>query len=463
MGNPLTGGEGGGGGLPPTDIPVADFTSQASQLTLGMKGAGWFAKLAAAFASAILPALTTYMSAAISVIDSIMALGVALLTSSQGINTPGFFQMTAAMVEDLLGVPVDSASMESAYQRGGNVAGMRAVGGKLLDVLTSEFTTGTTLTPAGGLAAAKAFLGFVLSFSVREANVSVMTSMIPEEYRILDGLRDYGVDMARNLGLGRLSRLIFQPFMKSLVQDPATWYFNQTYRPTLLPAAEAIRAHIRGLITDDQREQYLSYAGYADDLITPMEQEYAVQLFQSGVYNLFKWGQMDEPTVVKTYQRRGMLQQDAQLEFSASEYAEADPEVTSLMSTLATQRVDGFIDAPTFAQNVDLLPIGPIRKQWFKQYVGQRIEVPRTLLTLSEMQAALVDGIIAVDDLDSWMQVKGYSDDDRATLMLLSLVKIETDDAKLAKSKYTYLKAVAAAKKKGEPLPPAPFGVTPVS
>ncbi|MGH9402858.1 MAG: hypothetical protein ACRD2P_12210 [Terriglobia bacterium] len=462
MGNPLTGGGNGEGGGPPPDIPVANFATQAAQTTAGMKAAGWFAKLVAALATWMMPALTTYITALLSVLDSVMALGTNLLTSSQGMNSPGFFQLTAAMIEDLLGVPVDSASMESAFRRGGNIAGMRDVGGKLLDVLNSEFVTGNTLSPDQGFAAAKAFLGFVLAFSVREANVSVTTSLIPEEFRILDGIRDYGVDMARNLGLGRLTRLIFQPFIKATVQDPVTWYFNQKYRPALMPALESVRAHIRGAITDDQFKQNMAYWGFADNLVPAFEQEAAVQVFQTGLYNLYKWGQMSEQDVIKNYQRRGMLLADAQIEFNAALWGEADTEINSLLSTLATQREDGFIDAPTFAGNVDLLPIGQKRKDAFKQLVGQRIEVPRTMLSLVEVESAVISGYLAIDDLSSFLQRKGYSPDDAAVLMLQTLAKIETDEAKLAVTQFKYQLAVAKAKKKGEPIPPPPPGVAPI-
>lgn len=461
------GGLTGGGGLPGgdsgiPDIPVADFTESAKQWVKGASDGGLWAKFWSYWASAIFPALSTLMVSILGNLDELMAIGTELLTSAQGMNSPGFFQLTAAMMEDLLGVDVTPDTMQAAFRRGGQIAGMEAVGEKLLGILTTESIVGSTINPDQGIKAAQAFLGYVLSFSVREANVSTIVSMIPEEFRILDGIRSYGVDMARNLGLGRLTRLVFAPFFKALIQDPTTWYFNQKYRPTLLAASEAIRAHIRGEITDAQRQKYLSYAGYPDDIISAMEQEYAVQVFQSGIYNLFKWGQMSASDVVKNYRRRGMLEADANIEYQASLYSEADTELSSLITELIAQRVDGFIDAPTFQGNIDNLPIGPIRKQWILQLAGQKIEVPRTLLSLGEVQAGVESGYLAVDDLTEFLGHKGYSDRDAAVIVIQTMQKIETEAAKEAVAKYKYSLAVAKAKKKGEPIPPPPPGVAPL-
>lgn len=458
--NPGGGLPGGDSGIP--DIAVPDYSLTAQQFTFGQKAAGWFADLTAHFAAILMPTLTTYIADALSGLDSLMALGTNLLTASQGMNSPGFFQLTAAMIEDLLGVPVGSDSMRQAFARGGNVAGMRDVGGKLLDTLAGEFVTGTSLSPEQGFNAAKAFLGFVLAFSVREANVSVVTSLIPEEFRILDGIRDYGVDMARNLGLGRLTRLIFQPFIKATVQDPVTWYFNDKYRSALLSPDVAIRANIRGELPDADTKLILAYHGYPDSYFDVLKQEYAIQLFQSGVYNLYKWGQLQQQDVIAIYQRRGMLAADAQAEFNASLYSEADTELGSLITELITQRVDGFLDAPTFAGNIDQLPVGAIRKQWIKQLAGQKIEVPRTLLSLSEVQAGVTGGYLAIDDLSAWLAHKGYSDDDSNVLIIQTLEKVATDQAKLAVAQFKYNLAVSKAKAKGEPIPPPPPGVSPV-
>ncbi|MGH9770416.1 MAG: hypothetical protein ACRD4Q_01740 [Candidatus Acidiferrales bacterium] len=460
MGNPLiggSGGEGSGGGGP--DIPIPDFFTQATQTTAGQKAAGWFANLVAQLAASIMPALTTYMTAALSVLDSVMALATNLLTASQGMNSPGFFQLTAAMIEDLLGVPITSATMEAAFRRGGNVAGMTDVGGKFLDVLTHEFVSGASLSPDQGISAAKAFLGFVLAFSVREANVSVTTSLIPEEFRILDGVRDYGVDMARNLGLGRLTRLAFAPLMKALVQTPMTWYFNNKYRPTLLSYSESVRANLRGGLTADQLKTSLAYQGYPDDFMQALTLEAIEQPSYTDYYEMYKWGMLAEQDAVKGIQLRGTLPDRAQTFFDAERFRDADTEINSTLSRLASMFEAGFMDSATWNDQLDALPIAPDRKSRYKDYVTLYKEYPHKTLSLAEVQSGVESGYLDVDDMATWLSNAGYGPGDAATLILLTFEKLQTAEAKLAIAKFKYALAVAKAKAKGNPIPPPPPGV----
>ena len=236
---------GGGPSQPQTpDIPVADFNQQAQQYTAGQRKAGFWSdawtKLHAAFADGLSIVITLLAAS----FDDLMTLWVKFMTAAQSMSNPNFFPLASAMLSDLLGIEISSDQVEQAWRRGGVVSGMGSLGNSFVNQLLGEFATGNQITPESGLKAADAFLGFLITFSIREANMEFITSLIPEEYRFGEDIRDYAVNMARNLGLGRMARQVMMPFLKAVIQDPVTWYYNQQYRPTLLSVPEVFRGYL---------------------------------------------------------------------------------------------------------------------------------------------------------------------------------------------------------------------------
>jgi len=99
---------------------------------------------------------------------------------------------------------------------------MQATGAAFVDLLASEFAGVTQtdeggvfkvakgtgigglpnvpLTPEGGMNAARAFLGFAMSFAVREGNTDFFASLIP--FGIGEGYKAFAEDLSKSLGLG---------------------------------------------------------------------------------------------------------------------------------------------------------------------------------------------------------------------------------------------------------------------
>jgi hypothetical protein len=453
------------GGEPPVpitpDVPVPSFQQQAQQTAAGLQQGGFWADLGAVLAVLRIPSVTNAMSLLLGMVDWVLTMGVTLLTKAQGANNPMFFDFLAAMLSDLLGVEFGAGDMQTAYGRGGNVQAMQAAGGKLFDLLAGEFGTTGSLTPESGIAAAKAFIGYMLSFSVREANVATMVQLLPDELRFMEGLRHYGTVMARNLGLGRLARRALQPLIQTLIADPMQWSLNAQYRPKILSESLAVHALLRGQINQDTFNRLMAWTGYDDDAIEAVQEENYTRPPASDYYMLQRYGAMDADTMLESIRNTGTSQGLAQVMVETEQYREADTEVSAFMGELRTQRVAGYIDAPTFSSLVDGLPISDQHKTWFKNLVGQQVEWPRSHLTQAEGQSAYVAGIIDLSDYQNILITLGYSDSDQDVLVNLTLLKLSKEAYTAAKAEWTYLKQVAAAKKKGEAPPPAPPGIGP--
>jgi hypothetical protein len=443
-------------GAPPAEVPIPDWRATARAEALGRQDAGEFDSLWAKFRASAAAALVPVIRLLISIMDDILALVVEFFTAAQGTNTPGFFTLVTAVIADLLGVPVNEADITNAFRRGGNIAGVRAIGGKLFDQLASEFGGGSAITPEGGIGAAKAFLGFLMAFSIRQGNLEVITQLLPEEFRIAEGVRSYGELMAENLGLGRLARRALQPLLQILIQDPMTWFLNRQYRPKLLGATQAIKAHNRGLMDDQTFNAEIAFDGYNEQRANALTEETLEQVAASDLYTLLRYGHIDRDQFMILMRRRGMHPVDAGRYLEAAQLAEASGEVTSYLTLLKTQRLAGFIDAASFNGQVDSLPLSDEHKRRFRDLIGQELEAPRKSLTLGEMQTAYVDGLIDLSELQTFLAREGYSADDQLTLQYQTLIKLDNLEARQAVALYKWNKAKKKAAAAGEPEPPPP-------
>lgn len=459
MGGFTGGGDGGTGSSGGPEIPIPDFVASGAETAQGIKQSGLTGSLWADFWGYLALGWTVLWRTVTSLLDGFLSLVVDFFTTAQGTNTAGFFALVASLVSDLLGIEVSGQHILDTFKTHGQLSSIREVGGTLYDTLAGEFAPSATLSPDQGEGGAKAFLGFLIEFAVRQGNVSFLQSIFPFDW--LEGVREYGETMGRNLGLGRMARQAMHPLIQTVIADPLQWQLNQKYRPKILAPAEAVRAFNRGLIGQDLFNQEMAWAGYTDERIKALQQDNLVQLAVAEVYELLKWGKITEDVALALLSRFGYDGATADHFLAAERVKEADPHIAQLLSVIRTQRVGGFIDAPTFRGVVDSLPLGQEAKDRFVNAVGQEIEFPRRRLTLAEAQAAFVDGIFDATDLDAWLAVEGYDDLSHQTLFLQTLLKLNTQEAKDAVAQFKYDKAVKKAQAAGQPIPPPPPGVKP--
>ena len=436
-----------------------DFGSTGQDLGAGMAASGLPVAHAVAKHAAAVTGWGVVWSVVTNIVDEVLTAGVTLLTNLQGTNTPGFFDFLQALMSDLLGVDFAPDALSNAWAQGGDVGGITSAGSLLLNQLSSEMNRPLPSPDGPGMTAAKSLLGWMMAFSVREANVSVFTSMIPEEYRFLDGLRDYGVSLARNLGLGRMARLIFQPWLKVAIQDPVTHELNAAYTPTFLGTTQAIKAKARGIYSQSDLEDEAAADGYTLQRLQALTKDTLTQLQESHVWELYKWGAFDQSAALAALTSYGIDPDVVQQYFAALGYKERDTYVPQFLSVIHSQFLNGYLSLDQYQSIVTNLRITQESQQDLLAILGQLASLPRKRLTLAEMQGYYVDGIVDLQDIETYLQLEGYSSDDQDLLVLATLIKSGEESAKLSKAEYAYHKAVLAAVKKAEPPPPPPYGI----
>src|SRR6267143_1311060 len=128
-------------GNPPTTVNVGDVAQQeidpnnfGNLVARGVAESGWIEHLAIALWLGFIKSIEAGLSLFASIVDSFLALLSNAFLAAQCNSTPGFYQLTAALITDLTGVEVDGGVLFDRYQKRGRIAAMQATGGAFVDL-----------------------------------------------------------------------------------------------------------------------------------------------------------------------------------------------------------------------------------------------------------------------------------------------------------------------------------------
>lgn len=443
---------------PPIDInvPPPDYLQAGKLEAQGTKESGLPERLAAGIVLAVVRFLAPAVRILAGSLDEILAAVAVLFQAGQGEGSRGFSDLVAAVLGDLLGVEIAGDSIFAAFQTRGRIAAMQEAGSGLLDLLTKEFISGGDVSPEQGDAAVRAFLGFVLSFAVRQGNIEFLTSLIPEEYRFADGFRAYGELMAKNLGLGRLTRVALRPLMTTLVATPFQWRLNQSFHPTQFREGDMISPLQQTLMSSDLIFQQMDLLGYSKDKIEALIKLHQKRLTVDEIDLFYRFGSAGRDDAIAHLADLGYPPDLAAQVLNAKDLGRGVTALRNLIDSAETAVTDGHITVDDFSALLDTLPIGPLEKAFRLQAVGFKVKAPHTHLTLAQAQKAFEEGIWTLDQLSAYLDARGYSADDSTTLQLITLLALAKLDEAKKVAQFTYEQKVAKAKAKNQAIPPPP-------
>lgn len=434
-------------GLADTEIDPARY---AELLAAGLRKSNIFKDLIATLLFGLITLLQDLITFAASLFDKILgSLGGAFL-AAQAQKSAGFYTLCAELMEDLTGIEVDGAKLTADFQRGGRLTAMTALGGSLFNALASEFAgqeqgeaeggftiapgTGVgglpekALTPAGGVNAARSFLGFQTSFAVREGNTDILASILP--FGVGHWFKDFAEDFSKNVGIGRLGRVALRPLVQVLVATPLTWAMNLQYRPTLLSASEAVQAWLDGYFTTEQLQQEHGLHGLSparsqaviqNTLKNPTSEQLATLLVGGKInaddYKLYMKHQGYTEDVITLIDDANDLAPTRRASLRAAEHFVQEYVTGIITSDELDQALHGM---GAFGQGRMLLTDGEIQN--LKGLAGSLAAFPRKKMTPAQMKQAYVDATITLQEYEDYLLRVGYSQANVTTLGIEALI-----------------------------------------
>jgi hypothetical protein len=436
-------------GIPPTNVDVSDITgteidpaAAAFLGALGIAKSGLIEKFFGTRAAAMIDSATTITAILTGNWDKVMAMVGALFLAAQGEKNSGFYDLAAAVVEDLTGTKVDAEALKQSTFGSGRLAGMQALGGDLYNLLQNEFKPASGDLEEGDTAPAEKFLGFLMNFCIRQGNVAAMCEAMPKELGFLSGFRDYGEQMAKNLGLGRLARRALQPLMQILVADPLMYKLQEDYRPKRVGATTAIKKFFRDPTFEEQMKKELGQEGYSDDRIQDLITDLRPLLAERQLIEYaFRTGSFFDST-------GNALSTDLATELSQRGYT--IEEIDRLLRISRPQLKENEI-AQLFTHGIieHDIALGYLSKLGYDNDTAQLALQAHSFqhnqtrrLGLGELKKAFHNNVIDLLELKAHLTSQGYSDDD---IQIITLDLLQPTVGKVRQLSLAEIKAAVKA------------------
>lgn len=360
---------------------------------------------------------------------------------------PELGQLSAEALSEFLGTEVSAEDIPDGTGKHGNLKQVQAIGGKLHEVLTHEFAPDGVVTPQSAEMGARAFSGFNIRFSVANAFISIMSEMLSDEH--LTQFRELGVEVAQNLGLGRLHRQALKPLIRNLIEEPYDQLLRHRYRPDRLGDRQYVRAMLAGKITPEACRAELAYKGLRDADIEHAISEYTTRNADIDIHRLYRWGIITKEQAIQQLRDDGLSLEYATQRLTAIELSRTDSKVNEYVNVLEQQLVDGVLSLDAFNNLLERCPLSENEKQWERNIVGLKLDSVRKQLTWAQVKAAYIDAFITLDYVDRWLEREGYGDEESLVLEL-ELLKENNEAIEKQKAKDDKKKRADARAQAGE-------------
>jgi len=418
--------------------------------------AGYYLKV---FWAGLIEGMKIVLTVLADVFDELAALLTGFFTAAQGQDTPGFNDLVAAVLSDTLGVEVSGSDLSQAQFQSGRIGAMQKVGEDLFNTLANEFvgvgavatsgsglgglpdTGGKPLTPEQGIKAAQAFIGFALSFAVRQGNVAFLSSALPWEW--LSGIREYGEMMAKNLGLGRLTRRALQPFIQTLIATPLQEALNRQYRPKVLDAKQLASAFIRGEFDRTNYLDRLAGQGYTDQDAAILVNDTYTRMNLEEVLLLNDVGILSDDDLQPRVQALGFNSSDIPLLLRARRLTAIQGLDRKYSALLADRLVQGSISQEDYDIAINKLPLPKYEIDRTTRNAVELLILRQKQLSLSIVKKMYLNAVITIDELLTHVRELGYQPDD------VDLIEMEVLTEQAQAAAKAKMKASKAGKKKG--------------
>lgn len=360
-----------------------------------------------------------------------------------------YSKVAAAALGAMFDVNVDSSQFRP-FSPGGNEGAARIIGDAVLRGMAEPHEP---LEP--GDANAKKYIGTMV-------NIGVEGWLNGFVFELLESVGTFGwvkgekfgelKDIMVNvLGLSRLSRRVFGPYVNTLVVEPFRWQLNKTYRPEMLGAGLLARDLARGRRTREAVFEELARQGWSDDRIEAMLSDARKRLSVSDVMYLHReWGYTTE--WMQAQLKDQSYDDDAITLLVDLENAKR---YRSHMEDAAAAAAAGFIDGGL--DRADLLATmsevyqDAHERELVLAVVDLKKRARHKRLSDGDAKDAVLRGILSMVDYRRWLEAEGYDEESAATKELLLQSELrDRDQAASARARIANDRAAAAAQKKTE-------------
>jgi hypothetical protein len=348
--------------------------------------------------------------------DQVLGEVFAVITAFRKEMTGTVNETTAEVLNEFLGTEFTGEQVATPEGGEETLAKAYKVGKLVLDRLEHEFSGQEPTPPGRGGKGARTFVGYGVNFAIQNAIIATLGECFPRLQ--LDNLRELGVEVAQNLGLGRLIRGAIRPLVDNTISKPYARELQARYRADVLSQAEWVKAWLAGRISKESCYAALQHSGLPDEQIDEMIAQHLPRLSETEWEWLTAMGAKPSDSSVLEDKADGLPDEYIVLRQELAKWHRLAPVRTRCLSEVLQQVGQGFLTIQDMRGECERQNLPPDETELWVHAAGLVYERVKKRLSMGEMLFLFEASQVTEEDVRQWARKEGYSDEDAWRLAL---------------------------------------------
>lgn len=434
----------------PPRTPVPDFYAIGADILRSIRDSNVGSAVSKFVDEWIAPIVGAIIGALLALFSTVAVYLANFIIRGESKAEPAFQELAKVAVEDLFGVSVNIGQVQGRGQRAGRQAAAASIGEAVLKGLFAGVKTSGSATLEPGMAAANNYLTTVTQLALEGWLEGWMVEALSvgqlEKFADLDDI------MAQVLGLGRLSRRVLNPVTTILVETPAEWLLNKTYRPKLLSPGQVARQVERGAMKAAEAREELARQGWSDrriEMLLATEQKHVGLADLDFLVSHDIWSR--ESALLELIEE-GWSRAQADTLLTIERQQKLDTYKVQMAQEAMAQYAAREIGDDQFRRIMETLRLPPDEVLAMRQVAGLRRELRVKEMTTGQWADAVKAGLATLTDFRRHLVDEGYRERDALNLELLLTVDIRDRAETLEEQKMRQKERAAAAERRVQEL-----------
>jgi hypothetical protein len=365
--------------------------------------------------------LKTLTDAGFSLASDVLALFFKIISGIRHATTHNFDETTTEVLNEFLGTAFSPDALKTNGGPEEILQKCTKIGTEILDRLEFEFTKGKEVTPESGAEGARTFAGYAVNFAIQNAIITLIGSCIPETR--LDEVRELGVEVAGNLGLGAQVAAALAPLVNNAIVKPYNRQLSEKYQMDLLGAPQLARAALVGRMKPADAKQLLRQHGLSDDQIDELIAQLRPRLRAQEWNLLTAHGMAPADSDALEDSARGMPADWVKLRQQAETWHRLQRPRQRALQAVISQISSGFLQPADLDKLLTQLQVPDDEQTLWRLTAGYLFERTRKRISQGDMLFLFEAAQVTQDEVREWAREEGYSAQDQERIVLFFELK----------------------------------------
>lgn len=363
----------------------------------------------------------------------------------------GVMEGGEAEFDELAKVAVDGLFGDGGIRHGRSKGYTSTVSAKILDALTNG---AKSVEPNED--AARHFLDVATHLEIEGWMIDWISEMVSAAGGVVGvgQIHEFGKlkdGIAKAMGLGRLSRRVFGPYVDTFITHPTRQALNKKYTPHGLTPPQAVKHYFRGFTTYDEMHEVLIREGLNERAIEALQYDTRKYFPSADVDLLVRSGHWTRDQGFQHLRESGLEFDQAERELLIEDLKSLRRFQERSTDVVVDAYANGSIDEAQMDRELAGAVVDPQTRDRLRFLARKRRELNPKHLTLAQAEQAVELHVWSVTDYRDYLDRQGYDRESAITLELMLHAKMnKLEDAQRQRAQAAADRAATKAAREQE-------------